>query len=148
MRASTQRRLRQLHNWTGVFFAPAIFFFAFTGLLQTIGLQDRRGSYIPPAWIATVANLHKHQMATMPHRPDRPRPAAAPAVAHDDHDDHDHEGGGRFSLLKPFVLLLSIALMATTMLGVWVALANRATRRTTWLLLAAGVVVPLALMLA
>jgi hypothetical protein len=142
MKASTQRRLRQLHNWMGVFFAPAIFFFAFSGLLQTIGLQDRRGDYTPPAWIATIANLHKHQVATMPRRPAAPRPAA-PAGGH---DEHEH-GGPAFSLLKPFVLLLSIALMLTTVLGVWVALANRATRSTTVLLLAAGVVVPLLLLL-
>jgi uncharacterized iron-regulated membrane protein len=31
MKTQHQRRLRQYHDWVGLFFAPAIMFFALTG---------------------------------------------------------------------------------------------------------------------
>ena len=40
MKARTQKRLRDLHNWLGVFFAPGILFFALSGVLQTFGLHE------------------------------------------------------------------------------------------------------------
>lgn len=56
-----------------------LLFFAITGGLQTFGLHESsRGSdYKPPAWLATVAQLHKKQTIITPVR--RPRPDPAPA---------------------------------------------------------------------
>ena len=44
------------------------------------------------------------------------------------------------------MLLLSIGLMVSAVLGVWIALKMRAMRRLTLLLLAAGAVAPIALL--
>ena len=54
--------LRQLHLYLGCFFAPLIAFFAFTGLLQTYGLHEApKNAPQPPAWIKSLAMVHKHQ---------------------------------------------------------------------------------------
>ena len=144
MKAQTQRRLRNLHNWFGVFFAPGILFFAFTGIVQTLGLHENHDGARPPAWIATIANLHKHQEAA--HAPRRAAPVAPPApkpaLAHDDHDDD-----APLTPLKWYGVLLSAVLFASTAIGVAIALTNRAVRRRTLGLLAVGTAVPVLLLL-
>jgi hypothetical protein len=69
------RLFRTLHLYIGIFISPALLFFAFTGALQTFSLHEttQGSSYKPPAWIATLAQLHKKQTTTVPVR--RPRPA-------------------------------------------------------------------------
>jgi hypothetical protein len=95
------RRLRQIHNWLGAFFAPAILFFALSGALQTFSLHENKGGgpYKPPAWIVVLASVHKDQALPHPRRPRPPRVEAAPAVGaaaadadHEDHEDHDKGG--------------------------------------------------------
>src|SRR5277367_6994835 len=68
------RVLRKLHLYLGVFTAPALIFFAFTGAMQTFSLHEttQGSSYKPPAWIATLAQIHKKQTTIIPVR--RPRP--------------------------------------------------------------------------
>jgi hypothetical protein len=151
MKAQTMRRLRQIHHYVGVFFAPAIIFFAFTGMLQVIGLQEKSPSGPPPAWINWAASIHKHQVPPKPrpaggdHGDDHGaghRPAAGPEAG-----GHEHEHGG-FVPLKAFVLLVALGLLLSSIVGVIIALNNRATRRTSVVMLVAGVVLPLLLMLA
>ncbi len=57
------RYLRLIHLYFGVFLAPAILFFAFTGALQTFSLHEttRGSSYKPPSWAVTLAQIHKKQ---------------------------------------------------------------------------------------
>ena len=57
-----------MHLYLGVFIAPMLLFFAITGGLQTFGLHEggRGSSYKPPAWLATMAQLHKKQTVVMP----------------------------------------------------------------------------------
>lgn len=73
--------LRLAHLYLGIFTAPAILFFAFTGALQTLSLNDRSpdGSYTPPHWISVLAQIHKKQSAQLPQR--RPAPPEAPPRA-------------------------------------------------------------------
>lgn len=72
--------LRMLHLYLGVFAAPALLFFAFTGGLQTFSLHEttRGSSYTPPAWLASAAQLHKKATIVMPVR--RARPPIAPGA--------------------------------------------------------------------
>ncbi len=66
---------RLIHLYLGVFTAPALLFFAFTGALQTFSLHEttRGSSYKPPAWAVTLGQLHKKQTPVVPVR--RPPPA-------------------------------------------------------------------------
>jgi PepSY-associated TM region len=75
------RIFRLVHLYIGVFTAPALLFFAFTGALQTFSLHEatRGSSYKPPAWAVTLAQLHKKQTTVVPQRrlpPDAGRPGA------------------------------------------------------------------------
>jgi hypothetical protein len=198
MSPQTQRRLRRLHLYLGVFFAPAIILFSLSGALQTFRWQEEKGyGGTPPAWIVWMASVHKDQ--TTP-RPKRPKPAAAETGAgagaagaaaqaeKAEHEEHEHEhageaaevhadapGGGGASAataagmpkgadagkeagpgaaarkstlpLKTFVGLMGLGLLLSAALGIAIALANRGTRRMSLIMLAAGTVLPLALLL-
>lgn len=148
------RLLRNLHHWLGVFFAPTLLLFAFSGALQTFNLHENKGGgpYQPPAWIVAVASIHKDQ--TLP---------APKGGRHAEAAVHDHSA--KASAVKPdadaapkpsrpsplplkiFVLLLAGGLMVSTVMGVWIALQMRTMRRLTLLLLAAGTLAPIALLL-
>ena len=66
--------LRKVHLKIGNFATPALLFFAITGAMQTFSLHETtQGSDDkPPAWIATLAQLHKKQTAVVPVRKARP----------------------------------------------------------------------------
>jgi hypothetical protein len=77
------RILRKLHLYLGVFTAPALIFFAFTGALQSFSLHEtsQGSSYRPPAWIVAMAQLHKKQTTEVPVRKQRPEPNSRPGPA-------------------------------------------------------------------
>lgn len=79
------RANRLIHLYLGVFTAPALLFFAFTGALQTFSLHEtaRGSSYKPPAWAVTLGQIHKKQTPIVPVR--RLPPPTAP----------EGRGGGR-----------------------------------------------------
>ena len=66
--ASWLKAVRLTHLYLGAFFAPSILFFALTGAFQTFSLHEttRGSSYKPPAWIVTLAHIHKKQTAVLP----------------------------------------------------------------------------------
>lgn len=142
MKAQTQRRLRQFHRYSGLFFAPAILFFAFSGAIQTIGLQDRPS---PPRWISAMAGIHKKQSIPAP-RVAKPRPRPESGAAAPRREEHDEAGSSAIPL-KAFVLLLSIGLILSTALGIAIAFSNQATRRGATIALAAGLILPVLLLL-
>jgi hypothetical protein len=76
--ASSLKVLRLTHNYIGVFFAPTILFFAITGGLQMFGLHEssRGSSYIPPAILVHLSQLHKKGTLYVPVRKTAP-PASA-----------------------------------------------------------------------
>jgi uncharacterized iron-regulated membrane protein len=63
---------RQLHLYLGLFFAPSIIFFAFTGSLQTFSLHENKhpGDH-NPEWIATLASVHKDQVLPVKKQPSK-----------------------------------------------------------------------------
>jgi hypothetical protein len=66
--------LRKVHLYIGIFTSPALLFFAITGASQTFNLHEttQGSSYKPPAWIASLAQLHKKQTTVVPQRRMRP----------------------------------------------------------------------------
>jgi hypothetical protein len=118
------KRIRRIHFYLGVFFAPIIILFALSGALQTFRLQEspKGSTYAPPGWIVKLADIHKDQRAA-------------------------HEPGRSRSLpLQWFVVLMSVGLVITSLLGIYMALKNN---RDKWLvigLIVLGFVLPLALL--
>jgi hypothetical protein len=147
---------RLLHLYLGVFIAPALLFFAFTGALQTFSLHEttRGSSYKPPAWAVTLAQIHKKQTPVVPARklppPDKPaadkastvppQPSSPPktpdAPAPKTHNPLP---------LKIFFLLVAIGLFVSTLTGLYMS--YRYLRN--WLLitaiLLAGILIPIVL---
>lgn len=77
------RSLRKVHLYFGLFIAPALLFFAFTGAIQTLSLHESAGtSYTPPALLVELGQLHKKQTTILPPRRPAPPPARAEAAQH------------------------------------------------------------------
>ncbi len=118
------KRIRQIHFYLGVFFAPLIILFALSGALQTFRLQEspKGSTYTPPAWIVKLADIHKDQRAA-------------------------HEPGRRRSLpLQWFVVVMSVGLISTSLLGIYMAFKYNRDKRLLFGLIALGFVIPLALL--
>ena len=141
MKAQHHRSLRRYHSWLGLFFAPAIIVFALTGTVQILGLHEDGPGYVAPAWIKPLANIHKHGELA---RPAKPKPAALAEGAR----KMPAPQAERTGLARIFIVLLGLLLTASTALGIVIAFINKAARKRTALLLAAGVLVPIVLLLA
>jgi hypothetical protein len=76
--ATSFKSIRLAHHYIGLFFAPTILFFAITGSLQMFGLHEtsRGSSYVPPAILVHLSQLHKKGTLYVP-----PRKAAPAAHA-------------------------------------------------------------------
>jgi hypothetical protein len=75
--AASLKAIRLTHHYIGVIFAPTILFFAITGSLQMFGLHEtsRGSSYVPPAILVHLSQLHKKGHCTfLPERRPPPRP--------------------------------------------------------------------------
>ncbi len=60
---------RKTHLYFGLFIAPALLFFAFTGAMQTLSLHEAAGTaYKPPAVLAIWGQIHKKQTWVLPAR--------------------------------------------------------------------------------
>jgi hypothetical protein len=156
--------VRTIHLYLGVFSAPALLFFAITGGLQTFSLHEaaRDGGYAPPAWLASVAQLHKKQTLVVPVR--RPRPAQAASLPSVDPATARMRDGSlarsaahptnktapvRKNLLpmKIFFVLVALALLISTLSGLYMAWRYSRRPRLFGALLVAGIVVPVLLLL-
>jgi hypothetical protein len=158
---------RYTHLYLGVFIAPALLFFAFTGALQTFSFHEttRGSSYKPPAWIATLAQIHKKQTMTVPVKklpPQVPQAAAPKAdktdkAARTDKADGADKTDKAQTLVAPakshnplplkfFFLLVSIGLFISTLSGLYMSYRYSRNRRLITGLLIAGIVIPIALL--
>ena len=145
MKPATARTLRQFHFYLGMFFAPAIIFFALSGALQTFRLQEEKGyGGTPPSWIVWIASVHTDQKVP---RAAPPKAEAATAAKPEAAKTPAKPRAATFPL-KVFVGIMSIGLMLSAALGIVIALTNRAMRRMSVFMLAAGSLLPLALLLA
>jgi hypothetical protein len=138
---------RSTHLYLGVFIAPALLFFALTGALQTFSLHEttRGSSYKPPAWIATLAQIHKKQTTIVPvHKAPPPMPTASPKG---DKTPAKAISRGRHPLpLKLFFLLVSVGLFTSTLTGLYMSYRYSRNRRLITAILVAGVVLPIVLL--
>jgi hypothetical protein len=145
------RYTRLSHLYLGVFISPALFFFAFTGALQTFSLHEttRGRSYKPPAWAVTLGQLHKKQTTVVPVRklapPDKPAidkaqptasPNPAPAPAPRPHNALP---------LKIFFLVVAIGLFTSTLSGLYMSYKYIHNKAWITALLIAGIIVPIAM---
>lgn len=134
--------IRRIHGWLGLFIAPSVLFFALTGSYQLYGLHESHPGYQPAPLFEKLGRVHmkqtfdlKPKRAPAPAKAGAPKPAAQPEEA----------AKASVSILKALFLVVAIALAASTVLGVWMAVAHGRDKRVGWVLLAAGAIVPVLL---
>lgn len=158
------KNVRAIHLYLGVFTAPALIFFAITGGLQSFGLHEsaRDGSYHPPAWLVSTAQLHKKQTLVKPQRRSRPaasRPLskigavqARPATSARASARHEEKPVSKRPVknlwpMKIFFGMVALSLLASVLSGLYMAW--RFSRRPLLMtaVLSGGLVIPLLLLL-
>jgi hypothetical protein len=155
--------LRLIHLYTGVFIAPALLFFAFTGALQTFSLHEttRGSSYKPPAWAVMLGQIHKKQTPIVPTRkvppPDKQADKATPERAQSSTTSQPAPVEAPKSTgevapkshnplpLKYFFLLVSIGLFVSTLSGLYMSYKYIRNRRLITIIVFAGIIVPVVL---
>jgi hypothetical protein len=144
------KNIRQSHFYLGLFFAPSIIFFAFTGALQTFSLHENKepGSH-HPEWIAKLAEIHKNQRLPQAKRESPavasiplPKKTEAPAP-----EKRESPARRNPSMpLKIFVLFMAVGLVSSSLLGIYMAFRYNRDRRIIWALLSVGTLLPIALL--
>lgn len=149
------RLARKLHLYTGVFFAPAIIFFALSGFFQAFGWQEEHDGKQPLGWVVTISEIHKDQRLPAP----RPQPVAAPAstdagappanAAQSAPSPGKAAGAPRPRRKKSFPLqvfmgIMAVSLIGSTLVGLWMAFKIQRNTALVLGLLIAGTVIPLA----
>jgi len=160
--------VRTGHLYMGVFAAPMLLFFAITGGLQTFSLHEtQRGSdYAPPAWLVSMAQLHKKQTLEVRKRTRPPQAAVTTTEAASAKLASKSDSGAEITAdprtmikreserprknllpMKIFFAVVAISLLLSVLTGLYMAW--RFSRRPALFsgVLLAGVVVPLLLML-
>jgi len=157
------KSLRLIHLYTGVFIAPALLFFAFTGALQTFSLHEttRGSSYKPPAWAVTLGQIHKKQTPVVPVRkppppdkqadkgtPEKAQPSTTSQPAPVEAPKPTGEAASKSHNplpLKCFFLLVSIGLFVSTLTGLYMSYKYLRNRRLITVILLCGIVFPVLL---
>jgi hypothetical protein len=139
--------IRTWHTHLGVFIAPSVLFFCFTGAFQLFSLHEAHGKYRPPAILEKLAKLHKDQVFEERQHEAEPSKAEASQEQTPPPEEAEDEKRVPTMILKSFFVVVAVSLMASTILGLWMALVNPRRRRRYWLLLAAGTAVPAVLAL-
>jgi len=154
--ASILKAVRLTHLYLGVFAAPAILFFAFTGAIQTFSLHEttKGSSYTPPRILVILGQIHKKQTPVVapPRKPDAPgapksekRPDASPSQT---------PGPVPAPLpqhnplpLKIFFLLIAISLFTSTLTGIYMSYKYTRNKIAITTLLVLGAVIPILMVL-
>lgn len=150
------RFTRLIHLYLGVFTAPALLFFAFSGALQTFSLHQTTpgSSYKPAAWIVTLGQIHKKQTPVL-----LAKKGPQPAVAHagDSTEKKPVVDAAEPSAplpaaqkhhplpMKIFFLVVSLGLFLSAISGIYMSYKYMRNRNLVTALLVLGIVIPIAL---
>lgn len=115
--------IRRLHLFLGCFFSPLLLFYVLTGWYQTVSIDRRKGLGEAENWLDRLRSVHVDQVY--------PTDAAM---------------GFSPTLFQVLVVVMSIALVASVVLGVILAFRGLRQKWLVWLSLALGVVVPILLL--
>jgi len=165
---SILKAVRLIHMYIGIFIAPALLFFAFTGAIQTFSLHETtRGSdYKPPAILVSLGQLHKKQTIVLPpKRPQtptaesKPRPAGEAAPPSNLAEKHEAAPAPKpltppqpparqknLLPMKLFFLLVSVGLFVSTLTGIYMSYKFNRNKSVITALLLAGIAVPVFLL--
>lgn len=145
------KTIRQMHLYTGVFFAPTIIFFAFTGFLQTYSWHEGADA---PRWIVALENVHTHQrMPPPPPAADTPTqsPATTPTVSAPPPAQVSAAPARptpprrkRSAPLRAFMGLMAVGLIGSSLAGIYMGFRLGRPAGLIWGLLLSGIIIPVA----
>jgi hypothetical protein len=154
--AAVLKSIRMVHSFLGLFFAPTILFFATTGGLQMFGLHESSGgsSYVPPAILTHLSQLHKKGTLYLPPAKVSQGPAKPDSVRP---NEHKKEGDAVLHLpaassapnplpMKIFFACTALALIASTLTGIFMGWKYARRKYVVLWILLAGILVPMALL--
>lgn len=145
------KNVRLTHHYIGVFFAPTILFFAITGGLQMFGLHEtsRGSSYVPPALLVRLSQLHKKGTLAVPASKLLPStlPKSVPIKPESGKEDPPKPPSPatiRSPLpMKIFFAATALALVLSTCTGLFMAWRYARSKPIVSLVFVAGIVCPL-----
>ena len=114
------RRIRQLHLYLSVFFAPLLIFFIATGWYQTVNTQRNKLLAEQDTWVNKLTSVHVDQV-------------------------YPTESGAGEYMTGPFralIVAMSICLLVTIALGLFLAFRTSRRKWPVWLSLAVGLGLP------
>ncbi|HTC51588.1 MAG TPA: hypothetical protein VK700_06605 [Steroidobacteraceae bacterium] len=135
--------LRRWHSYIGLFIAPSVLFFALTGAVQLFNLHEAHGRYTPPELVEKLSSVHKDQVFAFGDH----HTAGPQEDAHQDAPQDAQPPPLSTPLLKWFFLVVALGLTLSTAFGIWMGLTQIPARRTAWLLLLAGALLPAGILL-
>ena len=132
-------KLRLIHWYAGVFFAPTIIFFALSGVFQVFKLHEsyRETPGAQGGPIAWMSQVHK-ESALIP-----PKAAPAKGTSRAATPPGERE---RSSAFKWFAALMGVSLIGASLAGLWIAFNYPKRRRAFYTTLLAGIVIPIVLL--
>jgi hypothetical protein len=113
--------LRRLHTYLGVFFAPLLLFYVATGWYQTVTIQRNKASGQPGDWVSNLSQVHVDQIYPT---------------------ERGAENGYSPRLYRILTVAMSISLILTIGLGIFLAFRSSRRHLPVWLSLALGVILP------
>jgi hypothetical protein len=144
------RTLRQWHAYVGLFIAPSVLFFALTGSLQIFNLHEAHGSYHPAVLLEKFSAVHKDQVFEEPHdqsAPDHDATHAAAGGGDQPTADEDEKQSVSTYALKLFFAVVALGLIASTLIGIWMATTQIRRKGLAWTLLIVGALLPIGLLI-
>ena len=154
------RAARLAHLYLGVFTAPALLFFAFTGALQTFSLHEtsKGGSYMPPRWAVVLGQIHKKQTPVVALKKyAAPVPKGEPSIAATAESQYESaKSSYHYPLgetprvhhplpMKIFFLAVSVGLLLSTTTGICMSYKYMRDRRVVTALVVLGILIPVIL---
>jgi uncharacterized iron-regulated membrane protein len=156
--ATSLKALRLTHHYIGVFFSPTIVFFAITGSLQMFGLHEtsRGSSYVPPAILVHLSQLHqkgtlylppRNAAPLAPEKADGSRPEAPKSEASIPQTPPPTSPAPNPLPMKIFFAATALALVLSTCTGLFMAWKYARRKAVVAGVLLAGIACPLLLLL-
>lgn len=143
------KRVRKIHLYLGMLFAPAIVSFAITGAIQTLGLHEAKkgDTRSPPVWIVRLAEVHKNQRLVKPPKPANDSDQRSTAQQPSATTENSAHLGAAIIALKIWIVFMAAGLVATTLLGIYMSFKYHRDKRIVLGLLLIGAALPITLLL-
>jgi hypothetical protein len=126
---------RVWHAGISAFIAPMVIFYALSGALQIFDLHEAHGTYVPSPLFSAMGRLHKEQvLAPPPPRKSKPRPKGP--------ESQPPPTPPATLALQILFCLEALALVLTSLIGVWIGVTHPKYARRTWILIGLGVLFP------